>query len=748
MTEKIKISVEFDADKKGLADLDKTIKNVTEGISDSFKKSTKESDGFFSKLTKNIVPTIDVFNVASKAVGLFTSFIKSSVGAAIEEEKALVKLSASLRLTGESTQENIDRFAQFADSIEKTTGLSAEAVLGQVSFAKSLGFSNVEAEKIIRTATDLSAVLGVSLDSAVEQLTKTFSGNAGRLAQQIPELKNLSRESLIAGGAVELLNKKFAGVGAESIKTFGGRLGQLKITIEDIGKAIGGLIIKNGALEAGFRLINKTLKSFLPPTSEVEKINREIKDLEKSLKSANTLFKLSGKTSSGEENRIKNLKEEISLRKQKLVDLKKEKETKDAIETSDSTNNRQRIVREKQLKELSDQRIKDLEALTKKYENFATDRIKQLQNERDAELKIVGNNANLRIKVEENYTNLIAQEQKKRTDDFNKQADEQAKKIKELSQLRASAFTQGKQNIFGNKEVKEQFKTDAQAELNFELGQAGGFAESLLSGAEGARKLLVEGGKAVANTIIPGLGEVAGPLLDAFSQGPEAVKGLVDGFINAVPELITAIVESIPVFIDALIAGIPRLIDSLIASLPTIINALARSMPFVGIKLALEMPKIAVSFVTSLIKEAPRIVTGIISGLGDGLKDLLKSINPFSSSSSGGGISGAIKKVGKVFGFAEGGQGFVKQVPQGFNADSFPARLTSGELVVDRSTAFKLKEFLRSNDEPKESGLSNSLLVGILNELKQGQKAVIQLQIGSRELANQIIELRRQGYAV
>lgn len=73
--------------------------------------------------------------------------------------------------------------------------------------------------------------------------------------------------------------------------------------------------------------------------------------------------------------------------------------------------------------------------------------------------------------------------------------------------------------------------------------------------------------------------------------------------------------------------------------------------------------------------------------------------------------------------FADGGQ-----VPAGFPNDSFPARLTSGENVIDRSTNEKLNAFL-------DNGGSNG-----------GMPSRIVLQIGEKQLADVLLNINRQGF--
>jgi phage-related protein len=79
------------------------------------------------------------------------------------------------------------------------------------------------------------------------------------------------------------------------------------------------------------------------------------------------------------------------------------------------------------------------------------------------------------------------------------------------------------------------------------------------------------------------------------------------------------------------------------------------------------------------------------------------------------------------------------EVPVGFPNDSYPARLTSGERVVDAQTNRDLKAFLANK------GDDTALLAQILAALKGGgQPLIVQLKVGERDLSEVILNLNRR----
>ena len=123
----------------------------------------------------------------------------------------------------------------FASSLQKVSNYGDEQLLPMMTNLIASGRTEAEVQKIMKTAIDLSATGMMSLDTAVTQLNATFNGNVGRLGQQNAELKNLTKEELEAGAAVDILAKKYEGLG-EAVKNSSTQLKNVK---GDLQEAIG-----------------------------------------------------------------------------------------------------------------------------------------------------------------------------------------------------------------------------------------------------------------------------------------------------------------------------------------------------------------------------------------------------------------------------------------------------------------------------------------------------------------------------
>ena len=98
----------------------------------------------------------------------------------------------------------------------------------------------------------------------------------------------------------------------------------------------------------------------------------------------------------------------------------------------------------------------------------------------------------------------------------------------------------------------------------------------------------------------------------------------------------------------------------------------------------------------------------------------------------------------KALGFAEGG--LVSSVPSGYPNDTFPARLSTNELVIDRKTTTKLKKSLdKKTYGPVDMRETNDKLDILIDLLSRPQDIKSSVSLNKKTFANIILELNRNG---
>lgn len=260
----VEITLEEKAALKALTQLTKEVQKTETGFT-KLGKTGEDSLGIIgqagqgaSGAFKSLVGGVTIANLASSAIigtaNAVKDFVLGSVNAAIEQENAINKLNQALKASGDFSQRGSQDLINFASSLQQISIYGDEVVIGQLAVAKSFGATNEQSKQLVQAAANLAATFGGSLDSNVEKLGKTFSGQAGRLAQYIPELKNLTEEQLKAGAAFEIVNQKFSGASANELNTYGGRVTAAKNAFSDLQEEMGRFVIENGYVNGALEL--------------------------------------------------------------------------------------------------------------------------------------------------------------------------------------------------------------------------------------------------------------------------------------------------------------------------------------------------------------------------------------------------------------------------------------------------------------------------------------------------------------
>jgi hypothetical protein len=284
MANKIEIQIEAGTDQliKSLNSADKAAVKFSGTLTKSFspirtaanQASNAISKGFgdaFGTLTKGVALGNLVSSGILSIAGAVKNFVSGTISAAQQQEDAINKLSQALRASGSFSQAAIRDFEAFASGLQKVTRFGDEVVLGQLAIAKSFGASNDQAKQLVQAAANLSATFGGSLEDNVQKLGKTLTGTAGRLAQFIPELKALTEEQLLAGNALDIVNKKFAGAASNELNTFSGRVSQLTNAIGDFQEELGLIVTKGSASLSFIRTLTSGFEAFSSVTRNLRK---------------------------------------------------------------------------------------------------------------------------------------------------------------------------------------------------------------------------------------------------------------------------------------------------------------------------------------------------------------------------------------------------------------------------------------------------------------------------------------------
>jgi hypothetical protein len=263
MSKKATIKITSDT-KDAESGLDKVSKKINE-----FSKNNQQSLGGVQRFNNAIKGAVKSFSSIGVAAGAAVGAIKKindvvseTTNLYKEQIKAERQLETAAKNNPYLDETSVDQLKDFASAMQKVSNVGDEELIPMMAELAAAGRTQDEIQNIMSAALDVSASGMMSLDSAVSALNKTFSGTAGQLGNQIAGLKDLTKEELATGKAVDIVADKFKGMAAATVDT----AAQLKNMKGDFKEAIGEFTLPSsdlwnrfwtGFYEKGTEIINK-----------------------------------------------------------------------------------------------------------------------------------------------------------------------------------------------------------------------------------------------------------------------------------------------------------------------------------------------------------------------------------------------------------------------------------------------------------------------------------------------------------
>lgn len=229
---------------KGFAKIRSEGKQTETSLAKNFSKGLRAGVSGVRSLTGAVFNLKNAF-VGAVAVFGGAQFIRSITEAAAVQQDAVNQLNTSLATAGTFSAEASEGFQKLASELQAQSRFGDEVILQQAALARNYARSNEEAQDLIKVSIDLAEATGISLDSAVRNLGKTFSGLTGELGEAVPQVRGLTAEQLKAGEALRVLADRFGGAALGSIRTFSGATEQLSNTFGDFLEQLGATITQS-----------------------------------------------------------------------------------------------------------------------------------------------------------------------------------------------------------------------------------------------------------------------------------------------------------------------------------------------------------------------------------------------------------------------------------------------------------------------------------------------------------------------
>lgn len=215
-------------------------------------KSGLSSLGNVAGNLKNIFAGLGAVFAVSKIIG----FAKDCTNAFMVQEEALNRLSQAARNNSKITEAGLKRIIDYTGKLQGKSIYGDETLQGHAAYLTAMGLEEKQIKNVLNAAVELSSAGVGDLDSNVKNLSKTLSGQKGKLADLIPEMRNLTKEQLENGEAIDIVSRKYAGF-AENLSQ-----NTLKGVSTQFGNLVGDIKEKLGSITGALKF--EGMKKMLP----------------------------------------------------------------------------------------------------------------------------------------------------------------------------------------------------------------------------------------------------------------------------------------------------------------------------------------------------------------------------------------------------------------------------------------------------------------------------------------------------
>lgn len=132
------------------------------------------------------------------------------------QEKAESALQKAAENNPYLNRESVQHLKDYASEIQSVSNFGDEGTIDVMAQLAAAGRNESEIMKLVAAAADYAAAKHISLESAVQNLNKSYGGLAGELGELFPEVKALTAEQLKNGEAVDIIAQKYKGFAAEA----------------------------------------------------------------------------------------------------------------------------------------------------------------------------------------------------------------------------------------------------------------------------------------------------------------------------------------------------------------------------------------------------------------------------------------------------------------------------------------------------------------------------------------------------
>ena len=223
-----------------MSDGDIVEKLVIEGDS---SEAQQAADDMESHLTASFAKSLIGVEALKEGLHLAMDVLKDSIDLSIQHEGAINQQAAALRALGDTSGQWSAALREQAEQLQGVTGIAADHITKLQTMAVNYGVSSDKVGDFIKASTELANVTGRDVNETMMSLIRAQDGVIDRNMRLVPGVADLTKEQLLHGDAVKMVNEKWGDYLGLKLQGTGGAIQQAKLDMEDLEKTIGSALI-------------------------------------------------------------------------------------------------------------------------------------------------------------------------------------------------------------------------------------------------------------------------------------------------------------------------------------------------------------------------------------------------------------------------------------------------------------------------------------------------------------------------
>jgi hypothetical protein len=281
----VQLSAETSQLRAEMQNASKIVKDSTEKMAssvDKFSKDGSKSTSVFQTAIGTMTgflgsqAVLGAFGYLKDAAGFLFTQLEEGISAANAQEDAMRRLGQSLALNGNYTEDALTKLMAFTDEMERITGVGDDVVASNLAVLSSLTKLDSEGlQKAQASALNMSAALGIDLDSATRKVALAINGSDTALKKYGVSVDVGADKTRNLGLVVDALDKSFGGAAEGKMKTFAGALTGLKNSWGNLFEEIANAITSNQVIISVIGAASQMLSAF---TKQIQEGGTAVRD--------------------------------------------------------------------------------------------------------------------------------------------------------------------------------------------------------------------------------------------------------------------------------------------------------------------------------------------------------------------------------------------------------------------------------------------------------------------------------------